>query len=356
MQVESQKLAGKVITELHGKQMNIGKVKVFVSYKSYIAFKRSVKQILAEAGSKEADRDSTKSIDKEKFDQTLGFVSNPYINNSVSGLKAKLQNCSSGKKESKIRDFRKFSDQGVRTVKDKPDFYDNSEATTKTKIDQIIDGSEDLNQSKKPNSNQNLNKEHKSEINNCLKVSNLDIRTVSYNMLLNLFNCFGNVTKLMIRKNFDFAVIEFESDKEVQRAIKYTDCIRFCGRVLSVTTYIDHDNLDSSSCMNNKELLLYTNESHDNRFNSNLSATFTPPSRILRFSGLTDPVSRIKLKDTINRIHKPVKVITDFDAKLNCSYFLVEFSFLYESYKVLSILHNTMIDGQKLFIEFYRDG
>lgn len=350
-QVESEASAERVVEELHGKQMNIGKIKVFISHKKFISFDKSISQILARAN---RCSNGQISIDKS-IDNAPESPPNPYLSNSLNGLKSKIQSYSSWKKQPKANPYQHFSDKIVYSREINTGF-DSDEPTLhmKKKLAPCYESNMNFTKNKKNELTKTLKSLSLQTNNNCLKVSNFDIKYVSCQMLFNLFGCFGNVSKLLIHENLGHAVLEYEDEKQVQQAIKYFDCIRFFGRVLSVSGYTGPRVFDESSVSNPLNSTVYTNKTSNHRFAPKTISKVILPSRQLIISGFSSSITVDYVKQFVSKIHAPIKIDIQEGSEDSGLAFLVEFSFLYESFKVLSILHNSEYENQVLFVSFIK--
>lgn len=350
VQVETQELVDKVIKELTGKQLNIGKVKVFLSNKKFIAFDKSVAQIVTEANRRSANGDN---ID-QSYKTNKCLNNSPYVNNFSTDLRNNFQNYSSWKTKSQVPLIEFYSDKldnkkRLTSIENDLPFFSINKKKESYYEDNLALKNDQQNEL-------NINIQ-KMTLNSCLrhlKISNFDMKYVGCQMLFNLFGCFGNIPTLIIHKNLNYAIIEYETEKQAQLVIKYMDCIKFCGRILNVSLYNDSELFDETSKKNRKEFQLYKNKPEDYRFNSESISTVTPPSRILRISCSSVSCSITSLKKLIESIHRPINIIQEQDNSSNHASYLAQFNFLYESFKVLSELHKFEFEGYQLFVNFYK--
>lgn len=82
VQVKTLEQVEKVIKELYNKHLNVGKIKVFLSYKKYIAFEKSLAQIVESVNRYSFSKGKGKDIEKGKGK----LVANPYLCNSGHGF------------------------------------------------------------------------------------------------------------------------------------------------------------------------------------------------------------------------------------------------------------------------------
>lgn len=348
VQIENEELAEVIIKDLHGKQMNIGKIKVFVSHKKFVAFDKSLPEILAQATRSSLDYVPPAQYSTNK--PALNF--NPYFSNSVTNLKNKTQSYSSWKMNIRtpppIAPI--ISDKvlcGKQTTLD----YDLSPSIyVKKKMAQFFESDTDLLRQKK----EEVVQPKLEENNACIKIANIDMKHVSCQMLFNLFGCFGNVTQLSIQESVKSAILEYDSEKSVNIAIKYTDCIKFCGKTLSVAPYNGPNMFNEPKAKNGIKPTVYTNHESKFRFTGESGTQVVPPSRTLRFANLPRSATLADVKALVSKIHVPLSVNVEKTKDKQYGSFLIEFNFLYEGFKVLSMLHDTAYEDNKLFVSFLK--
>ena len=348
IQIESEEFAEVVMKDLHGKQMNIGKIKVFVSHKKFVAFDKSLPEILAQA-----NRSSLDYILPTQYSTNKSALScNPYLSNSVTGFKSKIQSYSSWKLNIKTPPpiAPHISDKVLCAKQTTLDYDLSPSIYVKKKMEQFFESDPNY-----PYDKQEVAVQSKTVANSaCIKITNINTKHVSYQMLFNLFGCFGNVTRLYLHGNLGFAILEYDIEKSVNTAIKYTDCIKFCGKILSVATYSGSDMFNETKPKNDIKSTVYTNQESNFRFTREPGTQFVPPSRTLRLANLPRSATVADVKALVSKIYTPLSVNVEKTKDKQYGCFLVELNFLYEGFKVLSMLHNTSYEDNKLSIGFLK--
>lgn len=347
VQIEGEELAEAVIKDLHGKQMNIGKIKVFVSHKKFVAFDKSLPEILSQANRSSLDYMPPSQYASQKA--LLGC--NPYFSNSVTGFKSKIQAYSSWKVNTKPAPLvaPNISDK-VLCGKQPSQEYDVSPSIyVKKKLAQFTESEANLARIE-----QKISPIEPKISSACIKIANIDMKVVSCQMLFNVFGCFGNASRLLIQENAGFAILEYQNKKAVDVAIKYTDCIKFCGKTLSVTAYSGPDLFDQQSSDNTSKSAVYTNHVSNYKFTDGSANVVVPPSRTLRFSNLPRTASVSSVKTFVAKIHMPLTVNPERTKDQQHGCFTVEFKFLYEAFKVLSMLNDALYEESKLSVSFHK--
>lgn len=348
VQIESEELAELAIKDLHGKQMNIGKIKVFVSHKKFVAFDKSLPEILAQA-----NRSSLEHVDVQDFvTKKPAPDANPYLNNSLAGFKNKIQSYSSWKMHVKPINVPNFSDKVLYSKQSQLDYDVSPSIYVKKKLAQFVESEATFVKNKQDTekiAERNIKSAKQSSF---IKVANIDMKNVSCQMLFNLFGCFGNVLRLLIHESLGFAVLEYQNSKTATIAIKYTDCIKLCGKTLNVSLYSGPDLFDEANLNKSSKTTVYINQPENFRFANNSDDQITPPSRILKFANLPSSVSLANMRALVSKIHQPVNITVEKDKDPKFVSFLVEFKFLYEGFKTLTTLHNTSHDENNLSVSF----
>lgn len=173
-------------------------------------------------------------------------------------------------------------------------------------------------------------------------------------MIFNLFGCFGNVPRLLIHQTRNYAFLEYESEVQAQLLIKYLDCIRFHGNILSIESFKQKNGMDQIFQNYSQYFTIHINDPRSFRFLFRTTESFIPPSKVLKLSGWPDNTSTSRIKSLIEKIHQPISIVPDVSENDDSNALLVRFRFLQESIDVLSTLHNTVFDDGLVFVSFVR--
>ena len=350
VQVEDEEVAEKVINDLHGKQMNIGKIKVFVSHKKFIAFDKPLPQILAQA--------NRSSMEHVNIDQPTvhkpTLTGNPYLSNSVTGFKNKTQSYSSWKMYQKPVQAVNYSDKVLYSKQSQLD-YDTTPSIYVTK--KLVHNTQPVLQIQHTDPADPLygsSEDHEPVQIRHVKVSNLNLKIVTKKMLFNLFGCFGNVPRLLIQSDLGHAIIEYQTEAQARTAVKYTDCIRFCDKILNVSCYSGRDLFEDNATREVRTTTLCSNDSYNYRFTPESGIQAMAPSRTLEIIGLPKHATEKTVGQILGKGQQLIAVTSEKSQKNKETTFFIEFNFLYESIKVLAMLHNTEHEGKPLTVNFVK--
>lgn len=341
VQVTTKQNAELIANTLHGKFLKIGKIKVYESHKKFIAFDRTVTQILAQG--------PTCSSENRNYDiMKLSYLKT--IKQSFHHIEFLKRSSNTSKEVSELEYDHPHSKKDIIAV-DSPISYKlfskpNSPAKHLMNLN-TSDNVENFVINRRNTINNSLDQDIKRSREFFIKVSNINIKKIDSKVLFNLFGCFGNVSKMLFQPHQGVAILQFENEGQVQSAIKYSDCIVFFKMTLNVDSYCGTKL--SSVCPKTIEYnsFVHFNNIENFRFEPGFSGRPQKPSRYIAFSGFHKETSNSIINDFINQLHKPMRVQKQRkeDFKL---IFVAEYEYLHESIQILSTLHG--ITYQNLFI------
>ena len=354
VQVEKE-YARKCVDELHEKKLEIGILRVYLSYKKDIVFDRTLQSIINEAPKHQrilVDND-VNEMGKEEFSpiKHLPPHVNPfdpfydYEGSNQLANKTQIQNFSSSCMEDSFKGFYHNTDP-VYTMQyndyrlSSPDSMNT--ATSFTPSTEFI-----------PNAKPYGYSQNKPLITGKVIMINRASPKATCLMLMNLFGCFGNIKKLLFNKEKRYCMIEFDHPSHSQLAIKYLNNVSFLGMTLKVKqSNYPYLNLKNSKKDKNNHVKILRGHYKYFRYKSELNIKVNKPSKVLHFTSLSSKFSPATLFEFIQKIHTPVKIVKLSKNGLNSSMFLISFAELHESFEVLSMLHNTKIDGKLMKVSF----
>lgn len=340
VQVQNKEQADLVIKEVDGKHMNIGKAKVFMSHKKYISFDKSIAQIKAEA--KTGKTAESRIFPKEPVEQT-----NPYAANFFNSFQSNPGNMyiKSKVNQSKVTKSPPQSSVISREISDSDQSGKRTLTKRKTSSGDMESYSFD----------QDFVKENRSpdENKHCVRISNVDFEKVCPKKLLNLFGCFGNVSKLLVQKEQGFTVVLFENKRQVNAAIMYADCIRFFGRILSVESY-EGFNFFELAYQSEDNFELYINNPAEYRYQLDYEPQIVQPSKYLMLKGLPPDTETSAIEEFLGTIYRPMNIWQEKGLKNNIFTYIAVFKTINEAVMVLSALHNSDFEGYNVTLSFLR--
>jgi hypothetical protein len=183
-----------------------------------------------------------------------------------------------------------------------------------------------------------------------MMVQNIDLNRIKINTIKNVLGCFGNVSQLIVNKQLNHVLAEFESPHQANLVHIYLNDTNFFGCDLTVY-YV------SALCLQDNSTPLVDLEFHRvdekfHKFKKHLSIKFNPPSTILHFTSLSERIDHIILYSLISQIHEPVKMYKLVKKSSKSDMYLVEFNSVSESFEVLAVMHNKIVDNKSLKISF----
>ena len=341
VQMENQVSAEKVIETLNGKHMNIGRIKVFVSHKKFVVFDEPLSLVLGKATKKDTDKKKIPDTSDKRIHD------NPYFANAMFN---KFNSHSSFPAQQKQHFYQNRSDKGsYNTCENKAkDNYMISQLQNRYQF--INKKIEKITPNDTPNISYSLQDLNIGSTKRYLRVSNFNSKKVNNKVLFNFFGCFGNVSKLLINKGDNVAILEFQNEYQAQLAVKHTDCIRYFGSILSVEPLYSFTSFDEEF----KKSELYLNDASHHRFHYNTSKPPMLPTKRLLFIGIPSKTSADYFKKLVNKVHQIASLKPFIENSTENMSFLVEFKFVYESIHVLSTLHNSTFNGKNLYIRFFK--
>lgn len=351
VQVEDESTLNRLIDNFHQKHLNIGRLKVFPSHKKFVAFDKSLKSILSEKAKFLSV--SRETIESPEFKPES--PKNHYIANSLAN-KFSQKTKSDVLENKKFYNFPQNSEGNVGYLHSQPYFkYNDLKNSPKaTKIDSLVSkNSEKIPASKNIDKNINLILQAKTNFKcNLLKLENIDVEVITCQMLLNLFGCFGNILRLAIHCDLNFAIAEFEDEEQAELTLTYINGLSFFGNTLKLAYSNDRYLLDEAESKPTNELKFIKGFYKYFRYKPGLHIKVNKPSRLLHFTSLAPNITESALCQLIYQIHEPIKILKLGKKGTDSDMYLIEFKHLFQSLEVLSILHNKKVEGKLLKISF----
>lgn len=184
-----------------------------------------------------------------------------------------------------------------------------------------------------------------------MSIENVNVNKIRVNTIKNALGCFGNVLHLIINRQHNKVVAEFESINQANLIHIYLNGVTFFGCTLEVF-YVAAVSLHQNISPNTSAIEFYTVEEKCHKFKKHLPIKFNPPSSILHFTSISDQVDCLILYELICQIHEPIKIYKLMKKTCRSDMYLVEFNSISESLEVLSVMHNKIIDHKSLKISF----
>jgi polypyrimidine tract-binding protein 2 len=186
-----------------------------------------------------------------------------------------------------------------------------------------------------------------------LMLNRLNVKKVKCQYLINLFGCFGNVTKVLLNKGNSYALIEFETHHQAIDAMEHLRNLAFFENPLKIK-------LSKYTSLSFKTLEREENETLEHlyghpkfyRYKNGLTIKVNPPSDKLHFTSVPREVDAVILFEIIRQIHEPEQIVQLAKSGLNSLMFLVQFKQVFQAIEVLAVLHNKQINDKNLKVSF----
>ncbi|CAD8085504.1 unnamed protein product [Paramecium primaurelia] len=160
-----------------------------------------------------------------------------------------------------------------------------------------------------------------------LKVSNLDER-VTPRMLYNLFNRFGHLEALLLKKNIRQSILQFVNKENAIIAKELLNNVIFFGNELRIIF------------QNAYNALLQPNNAYEEYYQgSQTKFKIVPLSRVLQFSGISQ---LLEIQDMVKLVGKIQEI------KLDTQYIQITMVDIYEALKVISVFSEYDYKGNKI--------
>lgn len=347
VQLLDEKSVTEIIDHFHNKHLNVGKMKVYASHKKYIAFDKSLKDIISNHHNYENENEQNwdynhtgENIRRNSYQKN--YLSNKQTNEpKVEGLENRkyynyLYNSENLDERQTSQPYTRFSDC-------KKPLTTQCSLKIESKVSQ---------ETRASNTFDDVREECAESESNILRVNNIDSTVISSQTLMNLFGCFGNVKRLMVNLSLNFAVIEFESHEQAEFAFKFINNLLFFKNTLTISFVPNAEILNEAEKKPQKDVKIIKGHYKYFRYKKNLKIKVNKPSRLLHFTSLSPSVTPAILCKIISQVHEPAKILELAKKGTDSDMYLVEFKHLYQSLEVLSILHNKKIEGKLLKVSF----
>lgn len=189
--------------------------------------------------------------------------------------------------------------------------------------------------------------------NRVLHIDGLNFNKVRRQHLVNIFECFGIITKLAINPEGSFALIEFESQEHMKKAANALRDIRFYGDILKISIFKQKTSsqVDFPEFRRNIDCFVHQS-SHAQYFEIRPNFENTRPSNILLAKHVPPGMSAILICDLLSLSHEP-EIVRKIEQDQNgFSLFLIEFKLVSEAVEVLAEFQHQRINQCCLILSF----
>lgn len=353
----------KAIESLNDVQLNVGKVNVYSSHKAYIAFDRTLKEIIQQAYQR--DNNETESLfsnideSRKKIEYLISKKSSQRTIESLGARKPRKQEIVRISADNEIPsnhynnlDSESDDEFDIKNISDNkfhPFIYRKEKQTEEHGMIKY-----DLSKLSKEQVSKKiqLDLSPRPKKTSMVKISGIDARKVNFVAILNFFGCFGNVKRLLTNFKENYSVLDFESTEQAKMIVKNVSDTVFFKNTLKASFFFEVSIFDELLINPDPNIKTRTNHPKFYRYKKNLNIKINKPTRLLHFTNLPERITPIVLYQLIGQICDPINIFKLAKRGTTSDMFLVEFEELHESIEVLSILHNKKVDNKLVKVSF----
>lgn len=171
--------------------------------------------------------------------------------------------------------------------------------------------------------------------------------------LVHLFSCFGIVEKVLLNRESNYGLIEFETHKQANLA---SDCLKNV-KIFGVSLKIKlskYDSLKFKSIEKEKNERLQHFYVDKNEFPVKWNSQEEPvhPTNFLKISFCPRGLTFVLLQELFRQYHEPENIITKKEANLPYLTYIVGFKDVNHAVDIMAIFDNQLVDNGKLVITF----
>lgn len=342
--VEDELSVKKAIEALNNTTLNIGKLKVFLSHKPYIAFSRTLKEIIQTSYSKGEQDDQTLLLDMNSSFKNIEFLVSEKTKRVDDSLETEKKLHSfltdNKKQESSFEEDEGFKRPVFNKVVNYKDLLLNKNDKTKGELS----GEFSMMNLKRP-----YPQKQKTTM---VRVNGINGKKVTFVHILNFFGCFGNVKRLLTNLKENYSILDFETPNQARLVVRHVPDTLFFGSLLKAEYWCDEDVFDSVMQEPKSYIKTRINRPKFFRYKKNLNIKINKATKILHFTNLPDKITPVVLYQLVGQIKDPINIFKLAKRGTSSDMFLVEFESVSDSIEVLSVLHNMKIDGKLMKVSF----
>lgn len=186
-----------------------------------------------------------------------------------------------------------------------------------------------------------------------LMVNRINTKLVTVSHLFNLFGCYGNVNKVLINKENNYGLIQFQTGGQALNACEKLKNLDFFGQTLKVK-------VSRYSSLNFKTLEKEQNDKLGHlhgpsalfRFPNNSSESCEAPSCVLKITDVPVAMGAVLIHQWLEQVHEPERVEVQRDPAKDTNTIFASFGSVRQAVEVLCCLHSQMVNSKVVSICF----
>ncbi|KAL4435695.1 hypothetical protein ABPG74_018246 [Tetrahymena malaccensis] len=180
-------------------------------------------------------------------------------------------------------------------------------------------------------------------------INHLMSKDITLNHLYNVFSNFGDIVKIILKRNKCTAFIEYTMQENATKAKEYMDKKVFFDNEIRVF----YSHFETLQKQDDKFQEQFIGSEQTNRFQKDSKMTLNPPSLVLHISSLKQEICDHEKMHELFRPYGKIEAI--HIEKVPPRYMShIKFSSLKESLMAIAHMHNKEIKGRKMLISFTR--
>lgn len=186
-----------------------------------------------------------------------------------------------------------------------------------------------------------------------LMVNRINAKLVTVTHLFNLFGCYGNVNKVLINKENNYALVQFQTHSQALNACERLKNLDFFGQTLKIKiSRYPSLNFKTLEKEHNEKLSHLHGQSSLFRFPTVSTDSCEPPSQHLKVSNVPAALNADQLRDLIGQYHESERLVFLADENGSTSTVFAEFSSVKKAVETLCWLHGQQVNRNVVSVEF----
>lgn len=186
-----------------------------------------------------------------------------------------------------------------------------------------------------------------------LMVNRINAKLVTVTHLFNLFGCYGNVNKVLINKENNYALVQFQTHSQALNACERLRNLDFFGLTLKIKiSRYPSLNFKTLEKEHNEKLSHLHGQSSLFRFPTGSSQSCEPPSQYLKVTNVPIALNVDQLRDFTGQQHESERLVFMADGNGLTNTVFAEYSSVKKAVETLCWLHGQQVNGNVVSFEF----